>query len=999
MASLPRLATVGLFLLGICSFGSGDDAPFEPPTGKPLTPREEQLTFRLPKGLVIELVASEPDVVDPVAMAFDEKGRLFVAEMRGYPNGGVGTGEITSGRVKVLEDLDGDGFFEKSAVYADGLRFPTSVMPYRDGVLVANAPDLVYLEEKDGKAVKSRVLYTGFDIANIQQLLSGFQWSLDNWVHGCAGGKGGTIKCPEKPAAAEVTLRGRGIRFKPDVPGSLEPTSGGGQYGLATDGWDHWFVATNSQHLRHIILPDHYLARNPNLPVTAVTLDVPDHGAACKVHRISPFESWRVERTKRRKGGPDSKRFPATELIPGGFVTSGTSPLIYAAALFPEEYHGNSFVCDPANNLVHRDILEARGGATYVARRADEDAEFLASTDNWFRPVWLTLGPDGAIYVADFYREIIETPLSLPEDMKQKLNLQSAGRGRIWRIRPEGKYQAPRFDLAKASSAELVPHLEHDNYWWRITAQRLLVTRKDRSIAPQVRRFLATTKSPAGRAAALWVLHGTGTIETPDLFQSLRDSSPLVREQALRLAEKHADDAKVRDAVAKLADDPSPKVRFQLAFTLGTFGETTALSALGRSDIGDPWVQTAVLTSARKTAPELLFSIVQDEETIKGAGSRMQFLSRLAALAANTPSDTDLARAFKALGKVDRVAPWQLAVLDGLGQGLRNSGRSLEKLWVQPSPELQAVVDQTRPLFTQAAKTAADDKQKPADRLAALRLLGYGPFESAQAAIVQLLTPQQPQEIQLAAVRALSQHNQAAVAPLLLKGWGSFGPTVRREVSEALLARPERVQALLEAIAQNKVMAGHLEPARLDQLQKYPDAAVRKQAARLLAGQRATARQEIIDDYKSALDVKGESSRGKLVFKKNCATCHRLENEGVEVGADLQSVLANKTPERLLVDILDPSREVDPRYIDYVVVLKSGRVATGLIAAETAASVTLRRAEKAEETILRSQIESITATARSLMPEGLERQLSRRDVADLIAYLQAVAAKKMTPTP
>jgi putative heme-binding domain-containing protein len=243
-------------------------------------------------------------------------------------------------------------------------------------------------------------------------------------------------------------------------------------------------------------------------------------------------------------------------------------------------------------------------------------------------------------------------------------------------------------------------------------------------------------------------------------------------------------------------------------------------------------------------------------------------------------------------------------------------------------------------------------------------------------------------------VRSLSAHNQPAVAPLLLKGWASFGPTVRREVAEALLSRPERVKTLLEAIAQNKVVAGQLEPARLEQLQKYPDAAVRKQAATLLAGQVAPARQKVVDDYKAALDLKGELSRGKLVFKKNCATCHRLENEGVEVGADLQSVLPNKTPERLLVDILDPSREVDPRYIDYVVVLTSGKLMTGLIATESAASLTLRRAEKAEDTILRSQIESITATAKSLMPDGLERQLSRQDLADLISYLQALATKK-----
>src|SRR5262249_30635149 len=225
----------------------------------PLSPREELATFKVPKGFRVELVACEPDVVDPVAMAFDENGRLFVAEMRGYPNAGVGTGVITSGKVKLLEDKDGDGFYEKSTVYAENLRFPMSVMPSRGGLLVGVAPDILFLEDADGdgRAEKQRVLYTGFNLANIQQMVNSLQWGLDNWGHGVAGSDGGTIRSAERPGAAAVTLRGRGFRFRPDVPASLEPTSGGGQYGLAADAWGRWLTATNSQHLRHIVLPDH----------------------------------------------------------------------------------------------------------------------------------------------------------------------------------------------------------------------------------------------------------------------------------------------------------------------------------------------------------------------------------------------------------------------------------------------------------------------------------------------------------------------------------------------------------------------------------------------------------------------------------------------------------------------------------------------------------------------------------------------------------------------
>src|SRR6266542_626079 len=345
-----------LFLLTVGAAG-GDKGTLGLVSKGPLSPREEMATFKVPKGFRVELVACEPDVVDPVAMAFDENGRLFVAEMPGYPNGGIATGKITSGRIKMLEDLDGDGFYEKSTLFAEGLRFPMSVMPWKGGLLVAMAPDLILLEDRDGdgKADRKRVLYSGFNLSNIQQMVNGLQWGMDNWVHGVAGSDGGTIRSAEKPESPALTLRSRGFRFHPDVPGSLEPTSGGGQYGLASDAWGHWFTATNSQHLRHIVLPDHALARNPSLPVRATTLDIPDHGAACKVHRISPFEAWRVESTRRRREGADASHFPANELVPGGYSTSTCGPLVYEAGLFPEAYRGSIFVCDPANNLVHRD--------------------------------------------------------------------------------------------------------------------------------------------------------------------------------------------------------------------------------------------------------------------------------------------------------------------------------------------------------------------------------------------------------------------------------------------------------------------------------------------------------------------------------------------------------------------------------------------------------------------------------------------------------------------
>jgi putative membrane-bound dehydrogenase-like protein len=1004
MSQLRRLSLI----LGCSLFILLSTQAEEPKAGEsakgPLSPREEQATFRLPKGFQIDLIAAEPDVIDPVAMAFDEEGRIFVAEMRGYPNDGVGTGKITSGRIKVLEDRDGDGVYETSRVYADGLRFPTGVMPWRGGLLVANAPELIYLEDPKGTGkAERRTLYTGFNLANIQQLVNSLQWGLDNWVYGVAGNNGGTIRSAEKPDSPAVTLRSRGIRFHPETPASLEPTSGGGQYGLATDEWQHWFTATNSQHLRHIVLPDHYLSRNPSLAVSAVTLDIPDHGAACKVHRISPFEAWRVERTTRRKegkGGFDPRNFPSTELVPGGYITSACSPVVYAADGFPEAYRGNVFVCDPANNLIHRDVL-TDNGATFTAKRAtgEESCEFLASTDNWFRPVHLTLGPDGALYVLDFYREVIETPLSLPDDIKKKLNLQSRGRGRIWRISATGQPRR-RASLRKAATKALVEHLSDANLWWRLTAQRLLIERQDKSAVRWLHEFARAGKSAPGRAHALWTLHGMKALTDEDIEQALRDSAAGVREQALRLSdERLRTSEKLRHAVAALADDPAPRVRFQLAFTLGGSDapeSVRALARVGRKDADDTWTQTAVLSSTHGSGIALLEALVRDKSFLTGAtASRLRLLNRLAILVGTKAEDTDLARALALLGeKAKEAAPWQLTLLDGLGQGLQNSARPLARLWDNPPPSLKEAVSQARPLFEQAATASRDKKRSPAERVAAVRLLGRGPYDLAASAAPELLSPQTPPEVQLAMARALSAHHRPQVADLLLAGWSGYGPSVRREVVEALFARSDRLPQLVTALEEKKVLSNQLEPLRVEQLRKHPDAKLRERASRVLAGQIALERQKVVAAYRAVLDLKSDAGQGKAVFKKNCAVCHRLENEGFEVGPDLVAALRNKSREQLLNDILDPSREADPRYLNYQIVTKKGQTFSGLIAADTASSVTLRRGEKAEDTILRDQIDEIQATGKSVMPEGLETQMTRQELADLITYLQSVAAPK-----
>jgi putative heme-binding domain-containing protein len=477
------------------------------------------------------------------------------------------------------------------------------------------------------------------------------------------------------------------------------------------------------------------------------------------------------------------------------------------------------------------------------------------------------------------------------------------------------------------------------------------------------------------------------------LGQALRSEKPDVQEQAVRLAEDRlAESAELRKAVADLADSKEPRVRFQVALSAGAADAPELTAALARvlaRDGDDPWTQTAALSSAFRTAPALLEALADNGD------APLPVLTRVASLVGAQGGDAELARLFALVAKPGKAgAGRQAALLEGLGRGLQGRGRSLGRLLEQPPDALKDAVEGTRPVFDAAAARAHDAKLPVGDRQDSARLLGHAPFAVASGPLQELLAPQNPAELQMAAVRALGQHDRPQVADFLLENWAGYSPAVRREAVEALFARPDRLDKLLTAVEQKKVPANQLEPARLDRLRKHPDAKVRQRALAALAGQAAPDRKKVVDDYQTALDLKADAARGKAVFKKNCTTCHRLENEGVEVGPDLLSALRNKSREQLLLDILDPSREVDPRYVNYQVTDKAGRTFTGMIAAETASSITLRRAEKAEDVLLRGNLDTIEATAKSLMPEGLEMQLSKQDLADVIAYLQAVAAPR-----
>jgi len=982
--ALPFLMV--LLLVSVATYTVADDPPVtarpKADQRQPLSARDEQGTFLLDPNFTIELAAAEPDVVDPVCFCFDAKGDLYVVEMRGYPNGGKGEGKPNlAGRVRKLQDRDGDGYYETSTIFVDQLRFPCGITPWRDGFLIGDAPDLLFVADRSsqGKADVRQVLYTGFGNSNIQQMINGLQYHHDGWVYGCNGGNDSPVRSVEKPDSPVVQLRGMHFRFKPDVPGSIEPTSGGGQYGLAVTESGQWLTCTNSQHLRHIVLPQQYLKRNPSLAVPAVTLDIPDHGAAARVFRISPFEAWRVERTTRRAGSEDAKRFPTTELVPGGFITSASGLALYHGGTYPKRYHNNVFVCDPANNLVHRDVL-VPSGSTFRAERHDKDCEFLASTDTWFRPVYLANGPDGSLYLADFYREIIETPLSLPDDIKAKWNLNSRERGRIWRIKPK----RPSFTLknskklSNCSSSELVAELISPIGWRSNTALQLLAERWPTE--PEVIASLKSLfpKNPAsvsiGVMSLLHQWHKLGEDELCEALRAVGVEGVPARVLALQLLETFPSlSHKSRAAIENILFDDHPHVRFQLALSLGSLAfsreEKLALASLLLSRPGiDTWMESAILSSIRRLELELLKSPTLESTKNKSTLERLAQLTRKNTGLEQLTQDADL----RAL--IDKkLNERTLSILRGLGPDYAKSFPGLPA-------SLIAMLHQ------------AD--VNPECKGLAISVLSFAPWKQTEATFRELLNPQSPLTVQQQALQALKAYSDPEVANLLLSLWQGWSPNLRQEAQEILLSRTAFIHQLLDRAEAGAFAWQQIDLARRELLMRSRNADVKKRASALQAKLGISSRTQVLNKYQPALKLDGSVEQGKTLFTKTCASCHQLQGQGHVVGPDLLGALGNKTTEAIFVDILDPNREVDPRYVNYVVVTKAGRTLTGIISSESSSSITFKRAEGIEETVLRTDIDEVQGTGKSLMPENLEEQLSPQDLADVMGYLLSLRPKK-----
>jgi putative membrane-bound dehydrogenase-like protein len=943
---------------------------------RPLPPKEAQKVFRLPKGLRIELVASEPQIESPVAMAFDEDGRLWVVEMRDYPNGPK-PGEEPQGRIKVLEDRDGDGFYETSTVVADHLLFANGVLPWRGGVIVTMAPQIVYI--KDGK---KEVLYEGFAAQNPQLRVSHPILGLDGWVYVANGLRGGQVKKAGDKDAKPVNLSGMDFRFNL-LTGRYEAISGLGQFGNTFDEWGHRFVCDNRHHLRHVVIEDRYLKRNPFLAVPGVVQD------------ISVLDDEEGPLHSGGKVYPISKNWTTSSLHAGHF-TAACGVMIYRGDLLPREYRGCAFTCEPTGNLVHQEVLKPRG-ATYRSKPAKEGVEFLASTDDWFRPVFLSDGPDGALYVVDMYRAVIEHPEFMPPELKERPDL-LAGRdkGRIWRIVPEDyKTKALRPAMGKLKTEDLDEHFKSTNAWERVTAHRLFLERPDRPDVKQLARVLTGHASTEWRLHVVSLLEALGAADDKTLTSIFLDEQePGILEIAVRLAEPWlAKSEPVRERVLRLAGHADGRLRFQVALSLGDWDDDRVLDPLSRialRDAEDKWTRLAVASSVGKRSGKLIGALLKTGLTEGASTGRLALLRELSAVVGARQDRDEVVGLVDALTAVQgKDAPrWQMIGLDGLAEGLGRRGAQLHTFLRALPEERRPTVERADDLLARAAELGADPKTDPTERLTAVRLLAHAPWDMARPALTKLVAADGSQDLRLAAVRALSTHARPDVPKLLMEPWRSYTPALRREVLETMLQKPDRAAVLLDEVEAQRVKPGDIDAPRLRQLVNHARPEIRDRARKLLQDNLPADRKKVLEEYAAALKLKGDAKKGQEVFRQNCATCHRLAGIGVEVGPNIADVERTKTAEALLIDILNPNAAIDSNYVNYVVTLKNGKELTGLIAAETAASLTLKRAENQTDTVLRQDIDEVRSTGLSLMPEGLEKQITVAEMADLLHFLK-----------
>jgi|UniRef100_UPI0040492AE1 putative membrane-bound dehydrogenase-like protein len=948
-------------------------------------------SFQIEPGMRIDLIAAEPLVIDPVALVFDEDRQMYVVEDRGYPDPAVGGAPTRLGRIALLKDTDGDGKYDKRTEFATGLTYPNGILPWKGGVFVTCSPDLYYLKDTNGDGVADikKVVLTGFFATQTAQIRTSHPiLGLDGWIYVTGGLNGGTITSPEHPDRPAVSYKSADGRFHPETF-EFQVTGGKSQFGLTFDPYGRRFGSSNRHPVMHTVMEPWYLKRNPNLLFNE------------SVQNVSKTEADAVVY-------PISHSVTSADFIPkligrshAGTFTAASGLLAFNGTALTPAHQGNIFICESAQNLVQRQVVNPEG-ISFKSKMPYEGREFISSTDEWFRPVFLQHGPEGALYLADMHRKVIDHPSYVPEEARPGLDWESGkADGRIYRIvRKDFKDNladiSSRRLSSKSSMGKILASLASSEEWERATAHRLLLEKNGTSatLVNGLRKIASVGAYPESRTRALWLLHSLNSLNGSVVKLALKDKVSGVREQAVLLAGGLSDKyPELVQALLVAAKDEAMRVRFNTALVLGSLegpGIINAMALIAARDGADQWVRAGVLSGIEKRIPEFLSAFKAQKNADPIAFSLvMQDLGRLLG---NGGSVADSRIFMKDVLNASSGMDWRVSSLLGLAEGASGRAKdfsSSSKGFIYALQGEQASDLQLDNFISATTKIAENPAAASAERVRAMALLGFTDFDRANKTLQKLLDPGNPPELLLGVVSSISRLNDARGAAMLTakQSWSAYTPRLKSAVTSALVSKTIFIKELFMAIEKGDIKGAEISSADRTRLLSSKDVEVSNQAKLLFNELEGGDRMKVYQDYKLSLSASADGSLGKAAFQKSCSACHTYQKEGGKVGPDLTGV-KNQPAEALLLHILVPNYEVLPAYQSVSVTTKDGRSMSGWLVSETENSLTLRTTFGTDEAVLRKNIASLGNSGLSLMPDGLEQNITKDEMAKLIAYLK-----------
>ncbi len=1003
------------------------------PAGGPKKPEQELEQLVIHPDFKVKLVAAEPLINKVMNVDWDPQGRLWVAETPEYPDGRYanspedlvqrwvdGKLDPATGRydrpaqdkISILSDTDGDGVMDKKTIFYEGLELVTSFAFYKDGVIVSQAPDILWLRDTngDGKADKVVTLYTGLGTRDTHAVINNIRWGFDGWIYATHGYSSSPKVTNGDGSKNFGNISSGVVRFKPDGTAIEQYSSkGGNTWGLQV-AWDNevfYTQPTSGDLLMNVVLSEGNLSKGRVPGVNSFSVVRKTHAT----HPLIPYD-----------------QLPYVQIDFVGQFTAAAGCVIYGGGAWPSEYNYNYFTTEPTINIVHHEVVKPEGVSFTAARVPDrENLEFIAGKDYWFRPIEVRTGPDGAVYLVDFYNQAaIHNDTRGPKHGPRNAAVRPDRDhyyGRIWRIDHK---DAKKLDLPKLSAKDidgLIAALRHPNDNVRLSAVRLLAETENPALAPKIQPLMAAKESPATRVAALWTLHRIGGLNEETLLASVKDGEVAVRKNGLKVAQlpptsQRGPEVRLHQAINEKLFDADPQVQLQALVALGSFevdDEVAAALIAAYSRLQNGWLQSAALGVANSAPRKMIETALaaRDPQSLRTLVTQLT-----QKLAEKQDAEEAASLVIAMVSKPATADPLKQSVLEGLTQALRADVRpgwsvslqtAFERLFQSPNEDLSIAalplavrwdtsrrLDNTvNPLLERLIAAikdvnhAEDQRLKIAQSLLAVRHVN----ESILPGILSVLGSNASESLQRGLLETLGGLPGAKIGAAIIESYPKLNNSLQGAAFTQLMKRGEWALLFLDALQAKKVDPQTIGPANLHRLRTHADSKVASRANQIideLRGPEAKEKDALIAKFTPAVEKTGNVAKGKELFTQNCANCHKFGNDGREVGPVLTGMGAHG-PAELLVHILDPNRAVEQNYVAISFETKDGESYDGIVAQENNTSVILKNAA-GEMEIKKNTIKSRRSTGMSLMPNGFEA-LGEEGLRDILSYICAADQK------